>query len=328
MAVFLFVLALSAGLLLMAKGGDIFVDAAAKTARLLRVPPLLIGATIVSVGTTLPELLTSLTAMVRGVTSSSTEQLQAFTDVAVGNAVGSMVCNIGLIAAAGMLLCPYRAGGKAFAAKGLFLLALCAILPLFASSGGISRAEGIALLLFFLLFLAINISEARRKPPLPQSDALAGETLSAKARVFLALSLIFGAVFVAAGAIFTIESVSALCSRLGVPQRILSVTVVALGTSLPELVTAIVSARKGEGELSLGNILGANAINGTLILGLSACVAGGLALDDVTRRCTLFFALALTALLIFPVLLFRRTSRLQGLALAALYAAAMYFSCS
>lgn len=319
MTVFLFVLALSAGLLLMAKGGDIFVDAAAKTARLLRVPPLLIGATIVSVGTTLPELLTSLTAMVRGVTSSSPEQLQAFTDVAVGNAVGSMVCNIGLIAAAGMLLCPYRAGGKAFAAKGLFLLALCAILPLFASSGGISRAEGIALLLFFLLFLAINIAEARRKPPLPPSDAPAGETLSAKARVFLALSLIFGAIFVAAGA---------LCSRLGVPQRILSVTVVALGTSLPELVTAIVSARKGEGELSLGNILGANALNGTLILGLSACVAGGLALDDVTRRYTLFFALALTALLIFPVLLCRRTSRLQGLALAALYAAAMYFSCS
>ena len=156
---------------------------------------------------------------------------------------------------------------------------------------------------------------------------LLGLTLPGRS-ILSSLSLIFGAVFVAAGAIFTVESVSALCSRLGVPQRILSVTVVALGTSLPELVTAIVSARKGEGELSLGNILGANAINGTLILGLSACVAGGLTLDDVTRRYTLFFALALTALLIFPVLFFRRTSRLQGLALAALYAAAMYFSCS
>lgn len=317
MAVFLTIAVLGCGLILMAKGGDIFVDSAVRIAKLARVPEFLIGATVVAVGTTLPELLTSLTAICKGVATPAA--MQELTDVAVGNAVGSMVCNIGLIAAAGMLLCPYRAGGKAFAAKGLFLLALCAILPLFASSGGISRAEGIALLLFFLLFLAINIAEARRKPPLPPSDAPAGETLSAKARVFLALSLIFGAIFVAAGA---------LCSRLGVPQRILSVTVVALGTSLPELVTAIVSARKGEGELSLGNILGANALNGTLILGLSACVAGGLALDDVTRRYTLFFALALTALLIFPVLLCRRTSRLQGLALAALYAAAMYFSCS
>ena len=330
----LLVFILAAGIALMAKGGDVFVDGAARLAGALKVPQLLIGATVVAVGTTVPELLTSLTAMIKGVRAQNAQQLQEFTDVAVGNAVGSMVCNIGLILALSFVLRPYAAGGRTFAVKGLFLLAITAAVGIFAvTGGGISVGEGVALLAFFALFLLINVKEAargenKRGAPLWQGEnfAPAGQKAEKKRLAGMVAAVCFGALTVAAGALFTVESVSRLCTLLQVPARVVSVTVVALGTSLPELVTAVTSARKGTGEMSLGNILGANVINGTLLLGLSSLISGGLTIDPVTRRYTLWFALALTAALVFPVLAFRRTSRLQGAALGALYVAAIVLS--
>lgn len=344
------ILVLGGGLVLMANGGDLFVDSAVRMARAAKVPEFLIGATVAAVGTTLPELLTSLTAIGKGVAAQDPAAMQELTDVAVGNAVGSMVCNIGLILALSFLLRPYPAGGGAFAVKGIFLLICTGVLCAFTCFGGkISKWEGGVLIALFCVYIGINIVDAVRKnkknaredfsAPAPQISA-AGLKNSAPAADFpqtalkkekpLALILLFalGAICVAAGALFTVESVSRICARLGVQERIISVTVVAVGTSLPELVTAIASARKGSGELSLGNILGANVINGTLLLGLSALVAGGLNIDPVTRDYTLWFALALAAALVLPILIFRRTSRLQGAFLGALYVAAMIFACS
>ena len=297
----LLVFILAAGIALMAKGGDVFVDGAARLAGALKVPQLLIGATVVAVGTTVPELLTSLTAMIKGVRAQNAQQLQEFTDVAVGNAVGSMVCNIGLILALSFVLRPYAAGGRTFAVKGLFLLAVTAAVGIFAVTGGAPLWQG-------------------------ENFAPAGQKAEKKRLAGMVAAVCFGAFTVAAGALFTVESVSRLCTLLQVPARVVSVTVVALGTSLPELVTAVTSARKGTGEMSLGNILGANVINGTLLLGLSSLISGGLTIDPVTRRYTLWFALALTAALVFPVLAFRRTSRLQGAALGALYVVAIVLS--
>lgn len=341
------VLVLGGGLILMAKGGDLFVDSATRIARLARVPEFLIGATVVAVGTTLPELLTSLTAVGKGIALHDPSAMQELTDVAVGNAVGSMVCNIGLILALSFLLRPYEAGGKAFAVKGIFLLVCTGVLCAFTCFGGrISSGEGWALIALFCVYIVINVCEAVYKtkknsradfsaPAAPfhkkSGDFPAparGIAVKWERPFALVLLFILGAVCVAAGALFTVESVSRICSRLGVEERIISVTVVALGTSLPELVTAVTSARKGAGALSLGNILGANVINGTLLLGLSAVVAGGLNIDPVTRDYTLWFALALAVALVLPVLIFRRTSRAQGIVLGALYVAAMAFACA
>ena len=144
------VLVLGGGLILMAKGGDLFVDSATRIARLARVPEFLIGATVVAVGTTLPELLTSLTAVGKGIALRDPSAMQELTDVAVGNAVGSMVCNIGLILALSFLLRPYEAGGKAFAVKGIFLLVCTGVLCAFTCFGGrISSGEGGALSALF-----------------------------------------------------------------------------------------------------------------------------------------------------------------------------------
>ena len=327
------VLVLGGGLILMAKGGDLFVDSATRIARLARMPEFLIGATVVAVGTTLPELLTSLTAVGKGIALHDPSAMQELTDVAVGNAVGSMVCNIGLILALSFLLRPYEAGGKAFAVKGIFLLVCTGVLCAFTCFGGrISSGEGWALIALFCVYIVINVCEAvykTKKNSRADFSAPALEIPTKKERpLALVLLFILGAVCVAAGALFTVESVSRICSRLGVEERIISVTVVALGTSLPELVTAVTSARKGAGALSLGNVLGANVINGTLLLGLSAVVAGGLNIDPVTRDYTLWFALALAAALVLPVLIFRRTSRAQGIVLGALYITAMVFACA
>lgn len=340
MAVFLTIAVLGCGLILMAKGGDIFVDSAVRIAKLARVPEFLIGATVVAVGTTLPELLTSLTAICKGVATPAA--MQELTDVAVGNAVGSMACNIGLILALSFLLKPYPAGGREFALKGIFLLICTGVLCAFACfNGRITALEGGVLIALFAVYIAINILEAVRKArqgargfaldPTPSSgDFSAPAAAFCKKDKPLALAALFlsGAACVAAGALFTVESVCRLCANLGIQERIISVTVVAVGTSLPELVTAVTSARKGTGQLSLGNILGANVINGTLLLGLSATVAGGLNIDPVTRGYTLWFALALAAALVIPLLIFRRTSRLQGVILGGLYIAAMVFACA
>lgn len=338
MAVFLTIAVLGCGLILMAKGGDIFVDSAVRIAKLARVPEFLIGATVVAVGTTLPELLTSLTAICKGVATPAA--MQELTDVAVGNAVGSMACNIGLILALSFLLKPYPAGGREFAVKGVFLLICTGVLCAFACfNGRITALEGGALLALFAVYIAINIWEAVRKSRQGARGSALDLTLSTgdfPAAAFckkdkpLALAALFlsGAACVAAGALFTVESVCRLCANLGIQERIISVTVVAVGTSLPELVTAVASSRKGTGQLSLGNILGANVINGTLLLGLSAMVAGGLDIDPITRGYTLWFALALAAALVIPLLIFRRTSRLQGVVLGGLYIAAMVFACA
>ena len=292
----------------MAKGGDLFVDSATRIARLARVPEFLIGATVVAVGTTLPELLTSLTAVGKGIALHDPSAMQELTDVAVGNAVGSMVCNIGLILALSFLLRPYEAGGKAFAVKGIFLLACTGVLCAFTCFGGrISSGEGWALIALFCVYIVINVCEAVYKTKknsradfsAPATcfkeingnfSAPALEIPTKKEKPFaLVLLFILGAVCVAAGALFTVESVSRICSR---------------------------------------HVLGANVINGTLLLGLSAVVAGGLNIDPVTRDYTLWFALALAAALVLPVLIFRRTSRAQGIVLGALYVAAIAFACA
>ena len=319
MAVFLTIAVLGCGLILMAKGGDIFVDSAVRIAKLARVPEFLIGATVVAVGTTLPELLTSLTAICKGVATPAA--MQELTDVAVGNAVGSMACNIGLILALSFLLNPYPAGGREFAVKGVFLLICTGILCAFACfNGRITALEGGVLIALFAVYIAINI--------FGDFSAPAAAFCKKDKPLVLAALFLSGAACVAAGALFTVESVCRLCTNLGIQERIISVTVVAVGTSLPELVTAVTSARKGTGQLSLGNILGANVINGTLLLGLSATVAGGLNIDPITRGYTLWFALALAAALVIPLLVFHRTSRLQGVVLGGLYIAAMVFACA
>ena len=276
------------GLVLIIKGGDMFVDASVAVARALRVPEIVIGATVVSIGTTLPEIITSATSVIKGMAANDAALTAGYNSLAVGNAVGSMMCNAGLILGIVILARPPRAG-KGFAVKGLFLIAVTAVLSVFSFTGGsISLFEGIALLALFIVFTGINIYD-----------------MSASSRV---------------EATVLVDNAQSLCLGAGIPQQLVGITVVAIGTSLPELATALTSLKKGASDIGLGNIIGANVINATLLLGLVACITGSaLPIDNVTKNVAVWVSLAITAILVLPSVFTGKTYRLQGFAMLALY---------
>ncbi len=318
------VLLLAVGLILIIKGGDIFVDASVNVARALRVPEIIIGATVVSVGTTLPEIITSATSVVKGMTESDAALTAGYNSLAVGNAVGSMMCNAGLILGIVILSRPPRAG-KGFAAKGIFLVFVTALLAVFSVTGGeISLWEGIVLLALFVLFTGLNIYEAaafRSESPLSGVAVKeSGIELRKKVRGRDVAFFVLGAAAIALGATLLVDNAQSLCIEAGIPQQLIGITVVAVGTSLPELATALTSLRKGASDIGLGNIIGANVINATLLSGLVACITGSaLPVDAVTGNVAVWVSLAITAILVLPSVFTGKTYRPQGFAMLALY---------
>lgn len=327
---------LAAGLALIIKGGDVFVDASVKIARALRVPEIVIGATIVSVGTTLPEIITSTTSVVKGMAESDGMLAAGYDSLAVGNAVGSMMCNAGLILGIVMLIRP-PAAGKGFAVKGAYLLAASAVLAVFALTGSrIAVAEGVVLLALFVAFIGLNVYEAARSGAgfsavATQEDLYStanerlcgGKTLSTKRQRLKpadAFLFIAGAAATALGAVLLVDNAQSVCVGLGIPQQIVGITVVATGTSLPELATALTSLKKGTSDIGLGNVIGANVINATLLLGLISCLSGkGMAIDAITKNVAVWVMLAIEALLVIPSALTKKTYKAQGATMLALY---------
>lgn len=317
-------LLLIVGLVLIIKGGDMFVDSSVAVARALRVPEIVIGATVVSIGTTLPEIITSATSVIKGMAANDAALTAGYNSLAVGNAVGSMMCNAGLILGIVILARPPRAG-KGFAVKGLFLVAVTAVLCIFSVSGGsISLWEGIVLLALFVIFTGINIYDAASsrdgaagaKIGRAVAEVLPKEKIKAKEVAFFVL----GAAAIALGATLLVDNAQSLCLEAGLPQQLIGITVVAIGTSLPELATALTSLKKGASDIGLGNIIGANVINATLLLGLVACITGSaLPIDNVTKNVAVWISLAITAILVLPSVFTGKTYKLQGFAMLALY---------
>ncbi len=311
---------LALGLILIIKGGDVFVESAVGIARSLRVPEIVIGATIVSIGTTLPEIITSVTSVVKGIGAGDALLTQGYNSLAVGNAVGSMMCNTGLILGLVMTVRPPRAG-SGFALKGIYLLCVSAALSVFsATNGAIELWEGIVLLGFFVVFVGLNLYEAAgahsKTIEIPDGCVAArGKAGFRQVAFFLA-----GAAAIALGAMLLVDNAQSLCVGIGIPQQIVGITVVAIGTSLPELVTSLTSLKKGTADIGLGNIIGANVINATLLLGLISCISGdGLPIDAVTKNVAVWVMLAIAALLVVPAIATKKTYKWQGIVMLMLY---------
>lgn len=254
-AILLFV----AGLVLLIKGGDWFVDAASSIAGRFHVPEVLIGATVVSIGTTLPEVMVSSQAALKGNGG-----------ISYGNAIGSIICNVALIAAITIACKPAPVEKKSLKVP-VFVFFLSAAFYCFNvyAFGSFSRISGIVLLGIFLIYMIIVVLEAvksgkeEKKEEAPEEES---ENMPmGKAMVFL----IFGAAIIAFGATLLVDNGTIIATCLGVPEAVVALTFVALGTSLPELVTAITSLAKGKGALSLGNIIGANIFNLVLVSGMA-----------------------------------------------------------
>lgn len=255
--VFLFIL----GLLIIIKGGDWFVESAVWLAKVTGIPSVLIGATIVSIATTLPELLVSTIAT-----------YQQFYDVAIGNVVGSMVCNIGLILGATAILSPIKINRLNFSIKSGFMLATCVILFIMAWDKLITPAEGSILLIIFAIYIILNIMEfkGKGKGEGAELERIKYDKSHATKNIFM---FILGAAFITIGARLLVTNGVAIANLIGIPEQVVSLTLIALGTSLPELITAITSVVKGHHGISVGNIIGANILNMVMVIGFSTKIA-------------------------------------------------------
>ena len=304
------------GLLCLIKGGDWFVEGASALARRFHLPELLIGATVVSIGTTLPEVMVSTMSAVSG-----------HGEIAYGNAIGSVICNAALIAAITIAVRPGPVDPKTLRTPVAFFFAAAAIYCVAAYGfGKFTRPMGLVMLALFVAYMAANVAQMKRAPAPAEGPAETAEAEMTMAKTLLLL--VAGAVLIAVGADLLVDNGTRIAQELGVPESVIALTFVALGTSLPELVTAITSLVKGCSDLSLGNIVGANVFNLVLVSGMSVTIAP----FTIPQSSTLFgvnsslvldlpVMLAVMVILCLPALLRGKLSRAQGVGLLCIYAA-------
>ena len=316
---------LAFGFILLIKGGDMFVDAASAISKRFKLPELLIGATVVSIGTTLPEVMTS--AM--GAVSGSGE-------IAYGNAIGSIICNTALIAAITIAIKPAKTNKKTLLFPVCFFFGAAVFYALNAYiGGGFDRWSGIVLLAGFVFYMVMNVINMKKNPDAVEIEEIEEAAEAEEQSSLLPLIkdiavLIAGAALIAVGAYLLVESATSIAHQLGVPESVIGLTVVAIGTSLPELVTAITSLVKGHGALSLGNIIGANIFNLVLVSGVAISINP----FPVPENSLLFgqnasFVLdipvmfAVMGIMTLPTLFKGKLARWQGISLLAIYVAFM-----
>lgn len=294
------------GLLLIIKGGDWFVDAAVWIANATGIPKFIIGATVVSLATTLPELTVSVTGVIDG-------EL----DMAVGNAIGSVTANIGLIMGISLVCLPAVIKRSQLWPKAVLMVAASALLWLTCSGGELTLTEGLLLLVIFALFIYDNIRSAKQNISSEER-----ESVDKKALPKMLLLFVLGIAAIVVGSQLLIDYGCKIAVLLGVPSAIIGVTMVAIGTSLPELVTTITAIAKKESSMSIGNIIGANVIDLTLILPICSMVAGGgLKIAEQSYALDMPVCLGVGLLAILPPLITGKLHRWQGVLLILCYAA-------
>ena len=301
------------GLLFLIKGGDWFVDGASGLARRFHLPELLIGATVVSIGTTLPEVMVS-----------TMSALSGHGEIAYGNAIGSVICNAALIAAITIAVRPGKVDPKTLKTPVAFFFAAAAIYCIAAYVfGKFTRVMGVIMLAMFVAYMIVNVLQMKNAPAEVHEEATEEMPLSKTL-----LLLVVGAALIAVGANLLVDNGTLIAQALGVPESVIALTFVALGTSLPELVTAVTSLVKGHSDLSLGNVVGANVFNLVLVSGVSVTLAP----FTIPQSNTLFginsslvmdlpVMLAVMLILTLPALLKGKLNRAQGILLLAVYAA-------
>lgn len=295
------------GLILICLGGDRLVDAAVAIAKKLGIPQIVVGATIVSLGTTLPEILVSTTAAFDGSAS-----------IAAGNAFGSIICNTALIAGLTQTIRPSKKiEAAAIRWRGIFFFVVLIGMNLYAYlTQKFNRPAGVVLLLLFAVYAYLNIKRAGSEGE--ESEEEDGKKESGPIWKHL-LILVVCAVLLYFGANLLVDNGILIAEALGVPERVIAVTFIALGTSLPELVTSLVSIIKGYGNVGLGNIVGANILNMLLVIGIPSAIAG-IPLERSTILIDMPLGLLVMAVLLIPILIRNKSSRVQGIALLAIYA--------
>ena len=315
------VLLFTVGLVLLIKGGDWFVDGATGIARRFHLPDIIVGATVVSIGTTLPEVMVSVTGA-----------LNQQGSMAYGNAIGSIICNTSLIAAISVAFNPGPVNTRTMKMPVIFFFVSAAVYCLAAYIlGEFPRWLGFVLLGIFVVYMYLPVRQGLKNPEEAHEEE-SGENANSRTLVQELLLLVVGAALIAVGANLLVEHGTIIAQELGVPETVIALTFVALGTSLPELVTTITSLRKGHASLGIGNVIGANIFNLVLVSGASVALAPfevpvGNLLFGINSSLVLDIPLmlAVMALLTVPALTTKKLHRWQGIALLVIYAAFCVF---
>ena len=252
------VIKLLAGFILLFFGGDWLVDGGVALARRFRISPLVIGMTIVAFGTSAPELLVSLISAIKGSAG-----------IAIGNVVGSNIANIGLILGLTALICPIETDNSKVIRHGSIMIAASLLLMVFALKSGITRIEGLTLIAGLILFTTISVRKGRTQPQKADIDSQEGKSMTVLAAIGL---IVLSCAMLAFGADILVDGATTIASAIGVSDKVIGLTIVALGTSLPELAASVAAAFKKQMDISIGNIIGSNIFNILCVLGVSTSI--------------------------------------------------------
>ena len=314
-SIFLF----AVGLVLLIKGGDWFVDSATGIAKRFNLPDIVVGATVVSIGTTLPEVMVS-----------TTGALQGSGAMAYGNAIGSIICNTALIAAISIVCNPGPVNTKSMKTPAIFFFGASAMYCLAAYGlGEFPRWLGFVMLTVFICYMILTVRNGMKNPDAAHDEETETES---KQRTLLMeiVMLAVGAGVIAVGADLLVDHGQVIAIGLGVPETVVALLFVALGTSLPELVTTITSLRSGHASLGVGNVIGANVFNLVLVSGVAVSLAPfPVPMENELLNTGLNMSLVLDipvmlgvmSLMIFPTLASKKLARWQGIVLMCIYVA-------
>jgi cation:H+ antiporter len=258
----LVLLSLLAGLALLYFGAEGLVRGSSSMALRLGVSPLLVGLTVVAFGTSAPELVVSLKAAAMG---------QG--DISVGNVVGSNICNIGLILAFSALIIPIKVASQIVRVDTPIMIGVTVLAWALLYDGSLSRAEGIALFVLLFAYIVFSIVVAKKQPTDPLAAEFTEEIKTSKRGVLIDVLMVAGGlVMLVFGARFLVDSAIEIARTAGLSEAVIGLTIVAVGTSLPEFATSLVAALKKEADIAVGNVVGSNIFNILGILGISAAI--------------------------------------------------------
>ncbi|MCP4310735.1 MAG: calcium/sodium antiporter [Bacteroidetes bacterium] len=313
-------LLLLSGLLLLFISGKYLVDSSVVIAHRLKIPTMIIGLTVVAFGTSAPELLVSIQAAVKG-----------YPEMAIGNVVGSNISNILLVLAITALIFPIPVPAKSVRHDWPVLMFVSLLLFAFSWDGTLSRTEGLIFIFLLVAYIAIAVFQTKRKPksPLPDSGDQPNEESKPAGKQMkgwiAGLILLVSCVGLAFGADLLVENAAKIAEGFGISQRVISISMVAVGTSIPELATSVIAALKKETDISVGNIIGSNIMNILSVLGVTS-VIGDISIDRAISHFDIPMMLAVTMVLLLMMVPAARSkvTRWEGIFMIMIYLLYIY----
>ena len=312
------------GLILICKGGDWFVDAASKISEMLGIPKYVVGATIVSFATTMPEIIVSVASALKG-----------HSIMAIGNAVGSVSANTGIILAISLFFLPVAIKREEYFLKTILYIGTVLLLFISFQDRIFDRSDCLLLLLAGILFLVMNVKNAVNKKTkengIRQSDRAKLQKRRKEQKESLWKVLIWfcvGAVAIVAGSELLVQSACEIAEKLHISEDIISVTIVAMGTSLPEFVTTVTAIIKKESSLSVGNIVGANMIDSAFILPVCTLIGGkSLPVSSQMAVIDMPVCMLLSVVALLPMLVRKKIKRTDGIVTFLIYSGYLFYIC-